>query len=116
MSDDAPHEQDANRNADGTFVAGVSGNPGGRPKGSTSLKTMLRSKLAESDSAMQHELIEATIRDAINGDSQSRKLVWEYMEGKPTATVDLHAEVTTTEVDIEALKAEYLEALTDGDA
>ena len=37
-----PQEQENNRNPDGTFKPGVSGNPGGRPIGSVSIVGMIR--------------------------------------------------------------------------
>jgi hypothetical protein len=37
-----PHEQETNRNPDGTFKPDISGNPGGRPVGSFSIVSMIR--------------------------------------------------------------------------
>jgi hypothetical protein len=42
-----PQDQEKNRNPDGTFKPGVSGNPGGRPVGSVSIVGMIRKKFEE---------------------------------------------------------------------
>lgn len=72
------------------FKKGVSGNPNGRPKGRISLIGILEETLRENympgtDKSLARALVERTILDALNGDSHSRKLVWEYLEGKPGA-------------------------------
>lgn len=75
------------------FKPGQSGNPKGRPKGSVSLVRLLRAKLSEVPPGQRKDyataLIEATIRDALKKDGQSRRLVWEYLEGKPTGEVQV---------------------------
>lgn len=94
-----PDEQGRIRNPDGTFPKGVSGNPNGRPKGAVSLLSILRQKLAADDGVTANELVDATIRDAKNGDAQARKLCWEYIEGKPTQPVDFSGETVVRIVD-----------------
>lgn len=70
----------------GTFAPGECGNPNGRPRG-LSLRTLLAKKLEEArvEGGMTYAtaIVEATIRDALKGDGSARKLVWEYIDGKP---------------------------------
>lgn len=49
MQDDAQNQQEKQRVVGKPFEKGKSGNPGGRPKGSVSITTILRRKLTEGD-------------------------------------------------------------------
>ena len=74
------------------FQPGQSGNPAGKPKGTLSLTALLRKKLNEVPPGEERKtrgdlLVEATIRDAENGDGQSRKLCWEYIDGKAVSRI-----------------------------
>lgn len=75
------------------FKPGESGNPSGRPHGSISLVTLLKRKLAEVPPGEQRTygemLVEATVTDALAGDSQARKLAWEYVEGAAKQHVEI---------------------------
>jgi len=73
---------------------GESGNPDGLKPGTVQLRTILKSKLAESlpgddRRSLAERLIDSTVDAAISGDSQARKLVWEYCEGKASQTIDM---------------------------
>lgn len=74
------------------FKKGRSGNPRGRPKGSVQLVPMLKKKLADAPPGQERTyadaVIEATLRDALRVDGQSRKMVWEYLEGRPTQRLE----------------------------
>ena len=61
------------------FVKGVSGNPGGRPKGSKSLKTFVREYL---ESLPEEEKIEYL-------KTLSPEMVWRMAEGNPHSTTDI---------------------------
>ncbi|MEO6809727.1 MAG: DUF5681 domain-containing protein [Isosphaeraceae bacterium] len=68
-----------------TFPPGVSGNPGGRPKGTISLVTLLRRKLAEGgDDGIQNAeaIIDALILQARCGDYRHIKEILERIDGK----------------------------------
>ncbi len=67
------------------FVKGQSGNPGGRPKGSKSLKQFAREYL---ESIPDDEKIEYL-------KTVDQKIVWEMAEGKPKQDVELGGEVTS---------------------
>lgn len=87
------------RNPDGTFPKGVSGNPNGRPKGSVSLVTVLRRRLASDEGITADELVDEVIAAAKMGDAHARKLLWEYSEGKPTQPIDGNIDATVRIVD-----------------
>jgi hypothetical protein len=65
------------RNPDGTFKAGVSGNPGGRPKGT--LKEYMKQKFIE----MSYEEKEAFIKNIQAIDQ------WRMAEGNPQTNTDV---------------------------
>lgn len=75
---------------------GESGNPAGLPPGTVQLRTVLRAKLAEAMSGedsrtLAETLVDSTIHAAIAGDSQARRLIWEYLEGRPSQALTLTA-------------------------
>ena len=63
------------------FVKGQSGNPAGRKKGSIELKTLLIAMLADKSAAEAKELVRNTLNDAKLTDGQSRKMVWDRIDG-----------------------------------
>lgn len=75
------------------FKKGQSGNPDGRPKGAVGLKTKLKQALQrihEGTGTKYDELfVQATIKDGIKIDGQSRRLIWHYLEGKPAESLDI---------------------------
>lgn len=90
MSEEPTNREETGRNEDGTFKAGFSGNPSGRPK--NTLKDYLRNKFTE----MTEEEKEAFIKD-INKETQ-----WKMAEGNPHSTQDtnIDAKVEVSGVDI----------------
>ena len=75
---------DDDRRPDGTWKTGVSGNPEGRPR-RLSLAAALRNKLREAAADGKTYLdavVVKTLKDALEGDSASMKLVWNYCDGK----------------------------------
>jgi hypothetical protein len=61
------------------FVKGKSGNPGGRPKGSKSLKTFAREYLASLPEDEKIKFLEALPED----------IVWKMAEGNPESKTDI---------------------------
>lgn len=65
------------------FKPGQSGNPGGRPKGSVSLKEYARKYLQELDEEGKQEFMKGLNKD----------IVWKMAEGNPKNDVDIKGEV-----------------------
>ncbi len=66
------------------FQPGVSGNPGGRPKGSKSLKTYVQEMLRDMTDAEKLEFLRGLPKDKL----------WEMAEGRPKQDLDIDANVT----------------------
>lgn len=66
------------------FKKGVSGNPGGRPLGSKSMKTYAREYL---ESMPEEDRVEFL-------NSLDPKTIWEMSEGKPKQDLDIEANIT----------------------
>jgi hypothetical protein len=68
------------------FVAGQSGNPAGRPKGSknrvTLLKLMAEEAVRENNSDLILQICQGILQDALEGDKDMRKLVWQSVMSK----------------------------------
>lgn len=83
-------EKQGERNEDGTFVAGKSGNPKGRPKGkslTTQLREALKQKESTTDTPFDVLLVRRLMKKAIDeGDMKAIQMVWDRLEGKPKQT------------------------------
>ncbi|MDZ4178025.1 MAG: DUF5681 domain-containing protein [Coriobacteriia bacterium] len=103
------------RDEHGRFLPGHSGNPGGRPR-TAALADRLRERLLEATSdgdTLADALVDQLLQAALDGDGQARKLVWEYIEGKPTQAIalDSQMELVTIIDDIPRFtEAEHAEA------
>ena len=68
------------------FKPGNNANPKGRPKGSISLVSALKKRLREKPDEKE-KIVDALIRDAQIGDAGDKKLVLEYIDGKPAQVI-----------------------------
>jgi hypothetical protein len=73
------------------FKKGVSGNPGGRPVGSKSMKTFAREYLEAMPEEDRVEFLNTI----------DPKTVWEMSEGKPKQDVDLSGEITSKIISVD---------------
>lgn len=70
------------------FKPGVSGNPGGRPKGTISLKEYAKKYLQELDEEGKREFMEGLSKD----------IIWKMAEGNPKNDIEHTGNLTITEV------------------
>ncbi len=85
------------RNPDGTFPPGVSGNPGGRPKGAVSITAAVRAALKEyplgkdgkplSKTHLEFIVSKILKKASVEGDQATLKMVWNYIDGLPKQTI-----------------------------
>ena len=92
------------------FQKGVSGNPSGRPKGSKNLTTKVRealSKIADGkDYTYEEALIKSILKKAIlDQDQQMIKLMWNYLDGLPSQSMDITSDGDKLETGIVVLPA-----------
>ncbi len=73
------------------YKKGQSGNPGGRPKGSKSLKTYVKEKLETLADEEKEEFL----------DSLPKELIWKMAEGNPKQDTELSGEVTAKIISID---------------
>jgi hypothetical protein len=80
------------RTATGQFVAGQSGNPAGRPKGSknkiTEIKLLTEQAVRSGRLEDMVRVCENIIEDALDGDVRAKKMVWDAMMSKASSTED----------------------------
>lgn len=95
------------------FKPGQSGNPGGRPKGSVSLTTLLRRALAEKSTpkgkkTVAEMIVDALLESARAGDQRAIQYVFDRIDGpagKPAEESDPAAEdIGTLREHLERLK------------
>ena len=79
-----PEKQDNNRNGDGTFKKGESGNPNGRPKKGLAISDILETIGARShskDKTMKERVLEVVYDSALEGDLNCAKFIADRTEG-----------------------------------
>ncbi len=80
------------RGKNGQFVAGTSGNPSGRPKGSKNIvtiqKLMVEEAFRASTSDDMAKVLTLIVMQALEGDKASQKLIWDANMSKQTVTDD----------------------------
>lgn len=88
--------QEITRNPDGTFPPGVSGNPAGKPKGARHFTSIVQEALIKLGTTEKGEKIviqkalgEKVVSMALAGNEQMIKLIWNYLDGMPKASLEL---------------------------
>ena len=80
------------RKADGQWVEGISGNPGGRPKGSKNKVTLLKLAAEEAFRDRNQEnldlVLDMILQAALEGDKAARKMVWDACMSKAAVAED----------------------------
>jgi len=79
MSMEEDTQDQTNNSRPWLYKKGQSGNPGGRPKGSKSLKTYIREKFERMTDEEREEFL----------DGLDKKVLWEMGEGKPETKTDI---------------------------
>ena len=69
-----------------SWAKGQSGNKAGRPPKGYSITEAVREAM-NSAPELKKKLVESIINRAIRGDMTACRLIWEYMDGKPTADI-----------------------------
>jgi len=87
-----PENTGENRNRDGTFKKGFSGNPAGKPPGSISIVALLRQRLEEVPvgqlKTYAEQLVEITLENAIvRKDQKAISDIIAHIDGAPKKTV-----------------------------
>lgn len=81
---DEETQEQPNNSRPWLFQPGKSGNPGGRPKGSKSLKTYAMEMLRDMNDEEKLEYLKGL----------DKKVIWEMSEGKAKQDVDIDATIT----------------------
>lgn len=83
-----PKKQVNNRNPDGTFPEGVSGNPKGRPPKGYSITEMMKEMLS-SKPEVKEAIGKSILKKALEGDVTAMRMLWQYMDGMPLNKTEL---------------------------
>lgn len=81
-----PETTGENREENGRFTQGISGNPSGRPKGSISIRDKVRQELEKIPDGEKETYLELMVKQiltkALKGDFSMLRLVWEQLDGR----------------------------------
>jgi len=88
--------QDTERDDNGRFIKGVSGNPeggSGRPKGSISITSRIREELNRTPDGQKITYLDALIKKIfkkaiVDEDPQMIKILWGYIDGMPKQSLE----------------------------
>jgi len=78
----APVKQESNRDEQGKFIPGMSGNPNGRPRKEHSITDTIKAMMDEKPE-IKRALGEKILDMAMKGDVTAIKTLWQYMDGMP---------------------------------
>lgn len=112
---DEENKEVVERDTAGRFVAGQSGNPVGRPKGSknkvTLLKLMAEEAVRERNIELMQRICDEILIDALEGDKDMRKLVWQSVMSKGSADDKTQAQ-EKVHISINAMPKEETKGVT----
>lgn len=86
-----PNTSNADRIKPWQFQPGVSGNPGGKPKGTVSLKTYAKRLIQEMTDEEKMEFMKGI----------DKRTVWEMAEGKAKQDLDISGELTSKIISVD---------------
>lgn len=93
-----------NPSPENQFKPGQSGNPNGKVPGTKNLTTKLREALDRihegSETPYDELLVNAIIKDALKVDGQSRRLIFQYLEGMPKQAVEMEVGLPQTLIEL----------------
>jgi len=115
------------RGKNGRFVAGKSGNPAGRPKGSKNIvtiqKLMVEEAFRASTSDDMAKVLALVVMQALEGDKASQKLIWDANMSKQSITDEKNAgtkqEIKVRTMNImrgETIEGEIIDETTEEDS
>lgn len=88
ITDEQPKKSRASHLMAFQYKKGQSGNPGGRPIGSVSMKTYVKNKLLSMSDEEREEFLEGL----------DKKTIWEMAEDKPKQGMDASVKLTISDV------------------
>lgn len=96
------------RDKQGKFVKGYSGNPKGKPRGSLSITARIKEELRKVPKGQKISYLEALIKiilrkALLEGDKDMIKTIWQAVDGMPKQHID------TTDEDIREIKVVIVE-------
>lgn len=71
------------------FKPGQSGNPNGRPPKGYSITEWFKEML-NSNPDVKDAIGKSIMKKALEGDTAAQKMVWQYMDGMPKQSTDIH--------------------------
>lgn len=113
-TDIIPVKQEIIRNEQGRFVAGVSGNPHGRPRKGMTLTDITKEILEEelpSGKTRKEALVRKVLDLAYEGNETMIRLAWAYVDGLPKQRIEgeIDHRVLTYEDILKIIRNEYVD-------
>jgi hypothetical protein len=85
---DSELQKQENKRNPSWFKPGQSGNPAGRPLKGYSITDTFKQMLGEKPE-VKKALVNKILKQALDGDTPAAKMIWQYMDGMPSQSMDL---------------------------